>query len=188
MKKHQFRRTVLIGGIALTMSLLTACSSSFGGAEQIPAALPAGAEFTPDADAMTAPAVSGALIDGTPVELADLWADRVLVLQFTASWCTQCVDAEADLAQIAEDYDGAVLPVRIALDESDEKIMKYLSTSEAVGPAIVDRSGSIWRDYAVTEPPATAIVDTAGGLVRLWSGGADEETLRGVLDELVARD
>lgn len=137
---------------------------------------------------MPAPQIQGELVDGTEIDLAKLWSERVLVLQFTASWCTQCAAAEPELSQIARDFDGAVVPVRIALNEPHDQIAKYLADTKAQGPAIVDATGSIWRDYAVTEPPATAVVDTDGGLVRMWPGGVDAEQLREVLDGLVTLD
>lgn len=179
------RRIAAFGALLLTGALLTACSQApRGGAEQLPTAAPA-ATFTEAADGMRAPGFSAPLVDGTPVTLEELSGDRVLVLQFTASWCTQCVDAEPELSQIAEDYAGAVLPVRIALNEPVEDIVEYLRDTKAVGPAVIDASGKIWRDYAVGEPPLTAVIDAQGSLTRMWPGGADATTLRATLDELV---
>ena len=167
------------------VALLTGCAAPLGGVDTLPTSEPVPATFTSLPDAMPAPPVLGELVDGTEVDLSKLWSERVLVLQFTSSWCTQCAAAEPELTKVFEDYQGAVLPVRIALNEPGEDIMKYLSSAKAVGPAVVDTSGSIWRDYAVTEPPVTAIIDTEGGLVRMWPGGTESEQLRAVLDELI---
>lgn len=182
------RRITFVSAAILGISLLTGCSSPLGGLEELPTAAPGSATFTTAPDAMLAPPVQGELVDGTSVDLSELWAERVLVLQFTSSWCTQCAEKELDLTKIAKEFNGAVLPVRIALNEPGEEIMKYLTDTNAVGPAVVDKTGSIWRDYAVTEPPVTAVIDTAGGLVRMWPGGVDPEQLSEVLNELVTLD
>jgi len=183
------RRPVLpslaaVAGLAL---LLAGCASTpRGGAETIPTAAPE-ASFSPVDGAVRAPAASGTLIDGTRVDLADLWAQRALVVQFTASWCTQCRDAEPALREVVESYDDAVLLVHVALDEPVDDIRAYLDENGVTGPVVVDRKRSIWRDYAVSEPPMTAVIDTEGGIVRMWPSGASGDDLRAALDRVVQK-
>ncbi|WP_424936856.1 MULTISPECIES: TlpA family protein disulfide reductase [Bacteria] len=183
------RRPVLpslaaVAGVAL---LLAGCASApRGGAESVPTAAP-DASFSPVDGAVRAPAASGTLIDGTRIDLADLWTQRALVVQFTASWCTQCRDAEPALREVVESYDDAVLLVHVALDEPVDDIRAYLDDTGVTGPVLVDRQRAIWRDYTVSEPPVTAVIDTAGGIIRMWPSGADGDDLRAALDRVVQR-
>ncbi|MDR6867985.1 thiol-disulfide isomerase/thioredoxin [Microbacterium resistens] len=170
--------------------LLAGCASSpRGGAETLPSAAPeaAGEIFSPLDGAVSAPAASGTLIDGTRVDLADLWAERVLIVQFTATWCSSCKAAEPMLRDTVEEYGDAVLLVHIALDEPVDEVRAFLDENRTTGPVLVDGSGALWRDYAVSEPPMTAVIDTAGGIVRMWPGGAGGDELRAALDRVVRR-
>lgn len=179
------RHLPLLALAAAGLLLLAGCAPTpRGGAESLPTAS-SSAVFAPLDGAVRAPAASAALVDGTRVALADLWKDRALVVQFTASWCTQCEGAEEGLRTISQEYGDAVLVVHVALDEPVDDIRGYLDRTGAVGPVLVDRGKSIWRDYAVTEPPMTAVIDTAGGIVRMWPGGASADDLRTALDRVV---
>lgn len=171
---------------AIAALALTGCASApRGGADSIPHSTPSADRFTALPDAVPAPKVKGTLIDGTRVELASLWQGRPLVIQFTSTWCGQCATSEADLRALADEYGDDVLVVHVALDEPAATIQKYLDDNSVVGPVIVDRTGTIWRDYAVKEPPMTAVVDTNGGIVRMWPGGASRDQLHDVLTTVV---
>lgn len=176
-------RTALFGALALT---LVGCTPApLGGAETLPSAAPTAVELRPGEDTVAAPRSEGVLIDGTPVRLADLWADRALVVQFGASWCTQCATSEAMLTEVVSEYDDAVLLVHVMRDEGEAATREYLTEHEVTGPVLIDEGGRIWRDYAVSEPPLTAVIDAEGGIVRMWPGGADEAELRSELDRIV---
>ncbi|MDL9978000.1 TlpA family protein disulfide reductase [Microbacterium sp. ASV49] len=181
------RLTAAAAGLAVFAGLtLTGCASpARGGVEAIPSSAPAADRFTTVADAVPAPKATATLIDGTRVELASLWKGRPLVVQFTSTWCTQCTTAEADLRALSETYGDDLLVVHVALDEPNATIQKYLDDNEVTGPVIVDRTGSIWRDYAVKEPPMTALIDTSGGIVRMWPGGASGDQLRTALENVI---
>ena len=50
--------------------------------------MPAGVEFAdPPASALPAPDFEAELVDGTAVRGSELWAERPLLLVFTASFC-----------------------------------------------------------------------------------------------------
>ncbi|WP_308492430.1 TlpA family protein disulfide reductase [Microbacterium terrisoli] len=188
--RSRSRRPVLaVAAAALTVALaLAGCAAApRGGADAIPTAAAAAGHVTPAPEAVRAPQVHGTLVDGTEVELASLWTSRPLVVQFTATWCTQCADGEPALRALADDYGDDLLVVHVALDEPADTIQKYLHDNDVVGPVIVDGTGSIWRDYAVAEPPVTALIDTAGGIVKMWPGGATGDDLRSALEKIVTR-
>ncbi|MFE6996454.1 TlpA family protein disulfide reductase [Microbacterium sp. NPDC057659] len=173
---------LLIGSL-----MLAGCSQSpRGGADALPSQTPSADRFVAAADAVPAPKATGELVDGTEVDLASLWTARPLVLQFTSTWCTQCTDLESDLSALSSELGDDVLVVHIALDEPSDTIQTYLKDSDVTGPVLVDRTGAIWRDYAVKEPPMTALVDTSGGIVRMWPGGASGDQLREALATITA--
>jgi len=173
-----------LAGLALAASLAGCSTGPSGGGDLLPGPVPSGAVFTSQGD-VPAPPFSGKLLDGTEIELADLWKDRPVVLQFMASWCTQCAEAEETLASLRETYGDAITVLEVSTDENADDVRAYLRDNDVDVPAIIDVDGSIWRSYAVSEPPATAVIDTKGHVVKLWAGGASADQLEDTLSSMI---
>ncbi|MFC0033091.1 TlpA family protein disulfide reductase [Micromonospora chaiyaphumensis] len=157
-----------------------------GGAAALPGPAPAGLALRPaPAGAPGAPAVTGALTDGSPVALADLWADRPVVLVFFTSWCTLCADRQAALSELARRHRDEVVLVGVATGDRPEDVQGYLREHRVEYPVVLDADGTIWRSYAVREPPAVVVVAKGGALLRGWPGGVDAATLDAELRRLV---
>ncbi|NES27471.1 redoxin domain-containing protein [Micromonospora terminaliae] len=157
-----------------------------GGAAALPGPPPAGLALRPGpSGAPGAPAVTGALTDGSPVALADLWADRPVVLVFFTSWCTLCADRQAALSELARRHSDEVVLVGVATEDRPEDVQRYLREHRVDYPVVLDADGTIWRSYAVREPPAVVVVAKGGALLRGWPGGVDAATLDGELRRLV---
>jgi thiol-disulfide isomerase/thioredoxin len=168
------------------MMLLGACSDGdVGGEANLPRPVPTGVSFVASpAAAATAPEFSGELVDGTPFEAATLWADRPLVLLFTAPWCGRCADQHREVAAAVDEYDGAIALLGL-VDDVDEDPAAY---AEEVGVAhplgLVPTD--VWNSYAAEEPPLVVLVGPGGVLLRGWPGGVDQETLTEELGTLIA--
>ncbi|MET7967043.1 TlpA disulfide reductase family protein [Micromonospora sp. NPDC005305] len=157
-----------------------------GGAAALPGPAPAGLGLRPaPSGAPGAPAVTGALTDGSPVALADLWADRPVVLVFFTSWCTLCADRQAALSELARRHRDEVVLVGVVTEDRPEDVQRYLREHRVGYPVVLDTDGAIWRSYAVREPPAVVVVAKGGALLRGWPGGVDGATLDAELRKLV---
>jgi len=177
-------RTAVIA-VAVVVVLAACGAEPRGGAERMPEERADGASFTAVESAPAAPSLDGELLDGTPVDLDALAAGRPLLVQFAATWCSTCADQEAALAAMASEYGDDLAIVVVIGDEDPPDITAYLDRRGLPYPVIVDQNLRIWRGYAVTEPPATALIDAHGGLVRVWPGGAVESTMREQLDQII---
>ncbi|KAB1909376.1 TlpA disulfide reductase family protein [Micromonospora sp. AMSO31t] len=186
---------VRLAAIALAAALAaTGCSGGdeapappvAGGAAALPGPAPAGLGLRPaPSGAPGAPAVTGALTDGSPVALADLWADRPVVLVFFTSWCTLCADRQAALSELARRHRDEVVLVGVVTEDRPEDVQRYLREHRVGYPVVLDADGAIWRSYAVREPPAVVVVAKGGALLRGWPGGVDAPTLDAELRKLV---
>ncbi|TYB40612.1 TlpA family protein disulfide reductase [Micromonospora sp. AP08] len=157
-----------------------------GGAAALPGPAPAGLALRPAPSAAPgAPAVTGALTDGSPVALADLWADRPVVLVFFTSWCTLCADRQPALGELARRHSDEVVFVGVATEDKPEDVQRYLREHRVGYPVALDADGGIWRSYAVREPPAVVVIAKGGALLRGWPGGVDAATLDAALRRLV---
>ncbi|MGC4795977.1 TlpA family protein disulfide reductase [Micromonospora saelicesensis] len=184
--------------LLLAAALLGGCSTP----EPEPAPAPAGGAAAlpgpvPDADlalrpapgsAPAAPAFTGALTDGTPFAAAELWAQRPVVLTFFSSWCTTCASSQAALSELARSYRDRVVFVGVAGADQADEVQDYLRAHRVEYPVVLDDQQTIWRSYAVREPPAVVLVAKGGALLRGWPGGLDAPTLDQRLRELVLAD
>ncbi|WDZ82850.1 TlpA family protein disulfide reductase [Micromonospora cathayae] len=157
-----------------------------GGAGTLPGPVPADLALRPaPAGAPAAPAAQGTLTDGSPVDLATLWADRPVVLVFFTSWCTLCQQRQDALSQLARDHRDRVVFVGVVGEDEPADVQRYLRTHRVEHPVLRDDDGRIALSYAVREPPAVVLVARGGALLRGWTGGIDATDLDARLRELV---
>ncbi|WP_431977537.1 TlpA family protein disulfide reductase [Micromonospora haikouensis] len=157
-----------------------------GGASTLPGPVPADLALRPPpGTAPAAPAFTGGLTDGTPLTAARLWADRPVVFIFFSSWCTTCVDRQDALSDLARRHRDRVVFVGVAGADQADELQDYLRAHRVEYPVVVDEQQTIWRSYAVREPPAVVLVAKGGALLRGWPGGLDAAALAQRLDELV---
>jgi peroxiredoxin len=157
-----------------------------GGAAVLPGPVPADLALRPaPTGSPAAPAFTGTLTDGTALPVAELWAQRPVVLLFFSSWCTTCAQRQDALSDLARQYRDRVVFVGVAGEDEPGELAPYLRAHRVEYPVAVDGDQTIWRAYAVREPPAVAIVARGGALLRGWPGGLDAPALESRLRELV---
>lgn len=115
------------------------------------------------------------------MKASKLWAVRPVVVDFLASWCDRCADRQAKLNDLAREYERLVAFLAVAHDDDAEALRKYLADHDVPYAAGIDRSGAIWRQYAVEEPPVIVVIGKGGHLLRGWTVDVPKETLEGVL-------
>ncbi|MFY1636365.1 TlpA family protein disulfide reductase [Solwaraspora sp. WMMB335] len=157
-----------------------------GGSAALPGPVPDDLALRPaPTDSPPAPAVSGELTDGSPLALADLWAERPVVLTFFSSWCTLCAEQQVAVSDLARAHADRVVFVGVAGEDTAEELQAYLRQHRVGYPVLVDHDQTIWRSYAVREPPAVVLVARGGTLLRGFPGGVDAATLEAMLTDLV---
>ena len=158
-----------------------------GGAADLPGSVPSGIGFQePPASAPSAPDFSAELVDGTPVTASELWADRPLVLMFTASFCDRCADIHREVAQAVDEHDGAIALLGV-VGNDDTEAAEYAEELDLGHPLAV-AGERIWLSYAAREPALVALVSQGGKVLRGWPNGVDADELAAELDELVVHE
>ena len=180
----------MTAALALSLTLVAfACGGGNdgtpGGAADLPGTVPAGITYAEPPDgALAAPAFSGKLLDGTPIDADDLWSKRPLLLVFTASWCGRCAEVHRDAAAVAAEYDDAVALLGVVAEDDSEPAVEYADKLD-LGRPIAVASERVWLDYAAREPPVVVLVSRGGKVLSGWPGGVSQEVLRRRLDKLV---
>lgn len=164
---------------------VAAGGDTVGGKRGLPGPLPAGAKLAPEeTSAPRAHDFALTLLDGTQVQASRLWATRPVVLDFTASWCARCSQQQPMLNALAAKYENLIAFVAVASQDQPKALTDYLTTQKVPYAAGIDTAGTIWRDYAVDEPPVIAVIGKGGHFLHGWTVDVAQETLDAALSQL----
>jgi len=117
----------------------------------------------------------------TPVALRALMR-RPVVVNFFASWCTDCRAELGALSAVSHAYHSAVQFVGIDSSDTDLALSRQLLQRVGVTyPVGVDSQGTLASAYSISALPVTIFLDTAGRVVGELYGKQSVTTLdRGV--------
>jgi thiol-disulfide isomerase/thioredoxin len=136
-----------------------------------------------------APDVSLKRLDGGEFRLKDYRDERVVVLDFWATWCGPCVQEMPILAEVAEAYkDKGVVFCAVNQQEKPEPVRKFLEEKKLKIPVALDAEGATGNAYQVAAIPTLVLIDKKG-VVQSVHVGYDPEikaTLGKELDTVLA--
>ncbi|MBC7965416.1 MAG: TlpA family protein disulfide reductase, partial [Fuerstia sp.] len=98
------------------------------------------------------------MLDGTTFKLSD-HQDKIVVLDFWATWCGPCVVALPDYIAATSKFDESkVIFVAVTLQESSDEIRTFLSDKKLSPRVALDRSASVAPTFQVSGIPHTVIL------------------------------
>ena len=116
-------------------------------------------------DGDMAPQFTMTLIDGSQVNMADL-KGKVILLQFTASWCVVCRKEMPFLeSEIWQEYkDKGLVMIGIDRDEPLETVQKFAHQMKITYPLALDPNADIFGLFALKQSGVTrnVIIDRDG--------------------------
>jgi thiol-disulfide isomerase/thioredoxin len=120
-----------------------------------------------------APAVALQTLDGKPANLSQYIGKGPVLIEFWASWCSNCKALEPQLAAIARKYGSRVqlVAVAVSVNQSVERARRYQAQHKLPVVMLYDRTGDASEAY---ETPATSyvvVIDKAGKVVYTGAGG-----------------
>ena len=126
------------------------------------------------------------------ISLSDYRGKRVVMLQFTASWCGVCrremPEIESQIWKHHKDNEHFAL-VGIDREEPDSTVMAFAEKTGVTYPIVLDETGEIFCSYAHRLAGITrnVIVDTDGSIVMMTRLYDEEEFARmtQVIDSLL---
>jgi len=133
-----------------------------------------------------APDFSLQLFDGGQWSLAD-FHDRVIVVNFWASWCEPCQEEAPVLEKMWREYQGqGVALIGIAYKDTERKARAFLDEFDITYPNALDPGNRVARSYRVQGVPETFFIKN-GESADLYIGPLTEDQLVTRIEKLLAR-
>ena len=107
-----------------------------------------------------APQVSGPALDGSPVDLAAMRGEFVLV-NFFASWCGPCHTEQPQLVALSKQ----IKILGVVYQDDAAHALGFLRDGAAQWPAMADPNGSTALEWGVRGPPESYLVSPGGTVV-----------------------
>ena len=135
-----------------------------------------------------APPLSLPLLDGSGTFDPSTLEDKVVVVNFFASWCLPCREEQPDLAAAADAFsDRGVVIVEIAYQDEADVALDFLAEFGRSDAAIylADPGGRAAIAYGVFGIPETFFVAADGSVVGKAIGATDALTLGTTIDAVL---
>ena len=114
--------------------------------------------------------------------------DKIVVLDFWASWCGPCRASLPVVAQVCKEYaDKGIVFRAVNLKEDAETIRAFLQEEPIDAPVVMDTDGAAAMAYRVEAIPHTVIIGRDGIVEAVHVGASEgmEAKLRKQLDALL---
>lgn len=132
---------------------------------------PAQSDLSSKASMRVAPGLSLTRLSGNHFNLND-YRDRVVLVNFWASWCSPCVEEMPSLEQLKTKLaDKRFELISVNIGEDRERIKQFMSTYDIDLPVLLDESGVSARDWNVYVYPSSFIIDGKGRIRYAYAGG-----------------
>ncbi|TAN41112.1 MAG: TlpA family protein disulfide reductase [Nitrospirae bacterium] len=103
---------------------------------------------------------------------------KVVILNFWASWCPECITEMPSLNALYEKQKkNSLVVLGITSDRRSEPVAEVLKKTPVSYPVLMDSKGAVFiRKYTVIGLPMTFIIDKNGLIVEKIIGGTDFST------------
>ncbi len=125
-------------------------------------------------------------LTGDEVNLRQLEGQKVVVVNFWATWCGPCRHEIPDFNDVYSRYrDRGVEFLGIAVDESPETVLPEFLQDHPISYPILLGSPDLTFRYGVRGLPTTFIIDRAGKITKRTIGAMSTQSLETELDKLL---
>lgn len=127
-------------------------------------------------------------LEGEEFALADALGEKVVMLDFWATWCGPCVEALPKVTAAAEEFaDQDVVFFAVNVQEDAETIQNFLENKELATPVLLDPEGEVSELYQAQGIPQTVLIgkDKRVHVVHVGSGPGIEKLLKTQIQDLL---
>ena len=125
-----------------------------------------------------APAAAVETLDGKPVSLAQYIGKGPVVMQFWATWCSNCKALEPRMAAARQKYAARgvrFVGLAVSVNQSPQRVKLYAQRHPLPLEVLYDRTGAASDAYDVPATSYVVVLDRAGKVV--YTGQGREQNL-----------
>ncbi|NBD25983.1 TlpA family protein disulfide reductase [Paenibacillus glycinis] len=111
--------------------------------------------------------------------------DKLLLVNFWASWCYPCEMEAPDLLSLAKDYDGKleILGINATSVDKERQAREFVDQQKLSFPILMDRDGDAQKLYKVNSFPISLLVDSNGIVRERIEGVISKAQWKGFIDK-----
>ena len=123
-----------------------------------------------------APVVTIQTLDGNPAPFAQFIGKGPVLIEFWATWCSNCKELEPALLAAQKRYASTVqfVSVAVSVNESPELVRRYVERHGLAGAQLYDRKGDAVDAYDVPATSFVVVIDRLGKVVYTGLGGQQD--------------
>jgi len=110
--------------------------------------------------------------------------DKVLVINFWTTWCPPCLAEMPELNRFTEKHPTDVLFYAVNIQETSSKVSNFMTQNNYRMQVLLDKDGSIAKNFRVSAIPTTLVVDKNGIVTYRKSGGITMNELESAIKGL----
>ena len=120
-----------------------------------------------------APAAAVETLDGKPASLGSYVGTGPTLIEFWATWCSNCKELEPSMAAAEKKYAGKVrfVTVAVGVNQSVERVKRHAAAHPVPGTLYYDRTGAAADAYDVPATSYIVVLDRTGKVVYTGVGG-----------------
>jgi thiol-disulfide isomerase/thioredoxin len=120
-----------------------------------------------------APVITLGGLDGKPVNLADVIGTKPVVLEFWATWCSNCKELEPAIFAAHRKYGEQVAfyGVAVPINQTLARVRRYVEEHRYPFPMLWDARGDYAGAFDVPATSYVVVIDKAGKIVYTGIGG-----------------
>jgi peroxiredoxin len=104
-------------------------------------------------------------LNGKDFRLSD-YKGKVVLLNFMATWCPECRTSIPYLKAIYAQYNPqGLIMLSISVEEPEEKVAAFSKKNNLPYTTLLDREGTIARNYGVVGVPVKVLIDREGRII-----------------------
>ncbi len=177
MRRVTSRRTLLLSAVvAVVVAVVTLLATGLGRDPSVTASPLVG---------RVAPDFTLQQLDGSALTLSRL-RGQVVVVNFWASWCTECHTEQSALDQTWQRFrDSGVVVVGVNFEDTSGDARDYVRTAGVSYPVVEDTDSRTALAYGLRGIPETFIVDRTGHIVDRVIGPVDAAKLANQINSVL---
>jgi len=124
----------------------------------------------------TAPAAKLETLDGKPADLGEYVGKKPVLLEFWATWCSNCAELEPTMKAMHAKYGDRVafVGVAVSVNQTVARVKAYVDKHELPWLQLFDRRGHASGAYDAPATSYVVVLDAAGKVVYTGLGGRQD--------------